>query len=78
MDLLLQAMGDERIKNMNIKLIIAGEYYEDETYYQQIIEKNQLTGNVIPRTSYIPSDQVKFYFCAADIVVQPYRSATQS
>jgi len=30
------------------------------------------------RTDYIPSDMVKYYFCAADMIVQPYRSATQS
>ena len=61
-----------------MKLIIAGEYYQDREYYETIINKNQLTDQIILRTDYIPSDEVKYYFCAADLVAQPYRSATQS
>ena len=29
-------------------------------------------------THFIPDKEVKNYFCAADVVIQPYRSATQS
>jgi glycosyltransferase involved in cell wall biosynthesis len=78
LDLLLSAMGDKRLKEANVKLIIAGEYYQDREYYETIINKNQLTDQIILRTDYIPSDEVKYYFCAADLVAQPYRSATQS
>ncbi len=78
LDLLLEAMSDERIRGMGIKLIIAGECYEDWNYYQDIINKYNIGLNVILKTDYIPSEEIKYYFCAADMVVQPYRSATQS
>jgi glycosyltransferase involved in cell wall biosynthesis len=78
LDLLLEAMSDERIKQLGIKLIVAGEYYEDAEYYKNIIKKNELENNIILKTEYIPSEEVRYYFCACDMVTQPYRSATQS
>ncbi len=78
LDLLLEAMGDERIKQLGLKLIVAGEYYEDEAPYNDIIKKYHLEKSVILRTSYIAPDEVKYYFSACDMVVQPYRHATQS
>ncbi len=78
LDLLLEAMADARIKNKNIKAIIAGEFYEDKNYYDEIINRLQLHDQLVLRTDFIPDSQVKFYFGACDLVVQPYRSATQS
>jgi glycosyltransferase involved in cell wall biosynthesis len=78
LDLLLEAMADPRIKALGVKLIIAGEYYEEEAPYNEIIRRNGLEQNVVLRTAYIPSEDVKYYFCASDLVAQPYRTATQS
>lgn len=78
LDLLLEAMNDPRIRSENIKLIVAGEFYEDEKAYREIIERFQLQGSLILKTDFIPDNQVKYYFCAADAVMQPYRHATQS
>ncbi len=78
LDLLLEAMADSRIKNTNIKLIVAGEYYTDAKPYNDIIEKHQLQDTVILATDFIPDQKVAKYFCACDIVVQPYKDATQS
>ena len=78
LDLLLEAMADERIRQLGIKLIVAGEYYEDAAPYNEIIKKNGLENSVILKTEYIPSEEVRYYFCASDMVAQPYRSATQS
>jgi D-inositol-3-phosphate glycosyltransferase len=78
LDLLLHAMADKRIKALNIKLIIAGEYYEDATVYEKIIQENDLSNNVILKTEYIPKEEVSYYFCASDMIVQPYKTATQS
>jgi glycosyltransferase involved in cell wall biosynthesis len=78
LDLLLDAMKDERIKKLGISLIVAGEYYEDEAPYLAQIDANGIREQVVLRTSYIPSADVRNYFCAADLVAQPYRSATQS
>ncbi|HEV7232155.1 MAG TPA: glycosyltransferase [Bacteroidia bacterium] len=78
LDLLLEAMAEAGVKKNGVKLIVAGEYYEDAAYYEEIISRHQLGDSVLLHTHYIPSDEVKYYFCAADLVVQPYRSATQS
>ena len=63
---------------MNVKLIIAGEYYSDPKPYREIIHKNKLNKIVIEKTTFIPNHEVVNYFCAVDMVVQPYKSATQS
>ena len=78
LDLLLKAMADERVRSLNIQLVVAGEFYGDEQFYKNLINELKLTANVILHSAYIPKEDVKYYFCAADLVVQPYRSATQS
>jgi D-inositol-3-phosphate glycosyltransferase len=78
LDLLLQAMSDERIRPLNVKLLVAGEFYENAATYHQLIEDYHLSQQVILHTHFIPNERVKYYFGAADLVVQPYRSATQS
>ena len=59
-------------------IVIAGEFYEDAKLYQEQIEKNGIADVLELRTHFIPDTEVKYYICAADVVVQPYRSATQS
>jgi glycosyltransferase involved in cell wall biosynthesis len=78
LDLLLAALADERIRKENIKLLIAGEFYEDEKLYLDLIKTHQLENQVILRTHFIPDNEVRNYLCSCDCVVQPYRSATQS
>jgi glycosyltransferase involved in cell wall biosynthesis len=78
LDMLLAAMQDERIKESGIKLLIAGEFYEDAKPYHEQIEKSGIKDQLILRTDFIPDSEVKHYLCAADVVIQPYRSATQS
>ncbi|MEP7372520.1 MAG: glycosyltransferase [Chitinophagaceae bacterium] len=78
LDLLLDAMADERIKTAGIKLLVAGEFYEDEKQYQEQIEKLNIKDLLILKTDFIPDSEVRFYLCAADAVIQPYRNATQS
>ena len=78
LDLLLEAMNDERLKNLNLKLIIAGEFYEDSKPYHDLIEKHNLKDRLILATDFIPNERVKYFFSGADLVVQPYRHATQS
>lgn len=78
LDLLLKAMADERVKAMNAKLIVAGEYYGNQEKYEQLIEELGLQERVILHTDYIPNADVRYYFGAADLVAQPYKSATQS
>jgi len=78
LDLLIEAFADSRLRQFPVKLIIAGEFYENKKTYLDAIKKFNLSNDVILRTNFIPNEQVKDYFCAADLVVQPYRSATQS
>lgn len=78
LDLLLHAMADERIKEMGVKCIVAGEFYEDEERYHKIIADNKLEDSIILKTDFIPNDEVNRFFSIADMVVQPYKSATQS
>jgi len=78
LDLLLKAMCNEALKKLNVVLIVAGEFYESPAPYLQIIEEGQLEKYLILNTHYIHSDLVKYYFCAADLIVQPYHTATQS
>ncbi|NDK56760.1 glycosyltransferase [Pontibacter fetidus] len=79
LDLLLQAMADARLQSRkDIKLIVAGEFYEDAAPYRKLIESNSLQDQLILRTDFIPNAEVRHYFCAADLVVQPYKHATQS
>jgi glycosyltransferase involved in cell wall biosynthesis len=78
LDLLLQVMADERIQKEGIKLLVAGEFYEDEKPYLDIINQHHLQNSVLLRTNFIPDSEVRNYLSAADCVVQPYRNATQS
>ena len=78
LDILLEAMTNADVRALNLTLLIAGEFYEDEQTYRDYISKNALTDNVIIKSDFIPSDAVRYYFGAADVVVQPYRTATQS
>lgn len=78
LDILLYAMKDERIAERNIKLIVAGEFYEAPEPYLKIIKEEQLEDKVFLTTEYISDDKVSLYFSATDLVVQPYRNATQS
>jgi D-inositol-3-phosphate glycosyltransferase len=78
LDLLLEAFADKRLINRNLKLIVAGEFYEDETPYKEQIIKLGIQDDVIMYDRFINEDEVGAFFCAADLVVQPYKSATQS
>jgi glycosyltransferase involved in cell wall biosynthesis len=85
LDILLKAMKIlqsrsrfEREKIENLKLLIAGEFYEDKKNYTDLIEQLGIKDHLILHTDFIPDSEVKNYLCAADCVVQPYRNATQS
>lgn len=78
LDLLLEAMADERVRRLGLKLIVAGEYYGNREKYESQIKGLGIESQLVMRTDYIPNEEVRHYFGAADLVVQPYRSATQS
>lgn len=78
LDLVIEAMADKRIRNMPLKLIVAGEFYENSEKYLELIAGLKLADKVILKTDFIPDAEVSNFFCAADLIVQPYKSATQS
>jgi len=78
LDLLLEAFADERLQKLKLKLIIAGEFYSDKKKYDDLIDNYNLKDRLVLKTDFIPDSEVFKYFCAADIVVQPYKHATQS
>ncbi|MCF8235228.1 MAG: glycosyltransferase [Bacteroidales bacterium] len=78
LDILLKAMAAKQLKDEKIRCLVAGEFYTDENPYREIIEKNNIQDKVIMQNDFIPDSEVANYFCASDIVVQPYKTATQS
>ena len=78
LDLLLEAFGDKRLRDLGVKLIVAGEFYGDPKPYMDQISRLDIADRIVLKTDYIPDDEVNRYFCASDIVAQPYKSATQS
>ncbi|MGI6321478.1 MAG: glycosyltransferase [Bacteroidales bacterium] len=78
LDWLLESIADERLKDKNFKLIIAGEYYSGKEETEALIEKLGISHKLIMHTNFISNEMVRYYFSLADIIVQPYKSATQS
>jgi len=81
LDLLFEAISElnkDPSTPSNLKFLIAGEFYEDKKPYLDQINQLNIKDRLILKTEFIPDGDVKYYFCAADGVIQPYRNATQS
>ena len=76
LDILLDAWAEYRRKGS--KLLIAGEFYASRSKYIEQIERLGLKDDIILHDHFIPDSEVKDYFSAADCVVLPYKTATQS
>lgn len=75
LDLLLEALSQ---CPETIELVVAGECYGSWEGYAEQLKRLQLENRVHLFTDFIPTQEVAHYFSAADLVVQPYKSATQS
>ena len=80
LDLLLDAWGmlKREGKLEGHKLIVAGEYYSGKERYAEQIDALGIRGDLVLMDRYISDGDVAKLFSAADLVVQPYRHATQS
>lgn len=78
LDILLRAYADSRFRSLNTKLIVAGEFYSGSEKYFELEKELGLEGRIVWKCDFVPDSEVKYYFGAADIIVQPYKSATQS
>lgn len=75
LDLLLEAM--QKVSS-TCELIIAGEFYTDRAVYDKLIAQSRHKERIHRFHNFIADEDVKYFFCAADAVVQPYKHATQS
>ncbi len=78
LDILLEAIAEKTVSSLPVKLIVAGEYYGNREKYLNLIEKLGLGEKVILHNRFVSNEEVKYFFGASDLIVQPYRSATQS
>ena len=78
LDLLLDAMDTDDVKKQSIQLIVAGEFYQNKDVYLDQINQKGISSQVRIIDDFIPDDMVRYYCCAADVIVQPYKKATQS
>ncbi len=78
LDLLMEGFAKSGLKDQKVKLIVAGEFYDDSSTYFELARSLEIEESMVFRNEYIPETEVKNYFCASSIVAQTYRSATQS
>jgi len=78
LDLLIRAFARMRYRVPDLRLIVAGEFYSGEKEYLDIINESGVGDKIFLRDHFIPSGKVRDYFSLADLVTQPYRTATQS
>ena len=78
LDLLIEALEVLKKRDFGAKLIIAGEFYDDKERYMNLIDRAGVSDRIIMHDHFISNSEVKTYFNAADLVVQPYKTATQS
>jgi glycosyltransferase involved in cell wall biosynthesis len=76
LDLTLQALAQDR--ESQVKLLVIGEFYDDKQTYLDQIRQLGIQDRVIIRDEFIPSSEIKNYFCAADMMIQTYHTASQS
>ena len=78
LDIMLDVMADKRVQDLGVKLIVAGEFYDNKQEYISQINTLGISENIILKSDFIPEENVKNYFCACDMITQTYRTATQS
>lgn len=78
LDLTLKALGHPELKAQNVKLIVAGEFYESKEKYLQLIADLGIQDQVIIHDEFIATSDIKHYFSAADLAIQTYKTASQS
>lgn len=78
LDLLIDALAELIKKDNSYKLLAAGEFYDDEKFYRDKVKSLGLEAHVKLLNQFIPNEEVNRYFEPSDLVVLPYRSATQS
>jgi len=74
---LLDALARVRA-SLDAHLVVAGEFYDAEQSYRDQLRDLRLEAAVTLCSEYLPNERVPLFFSAADAVILPYLSATQS
>jgi glycosyltransferase involved in cell wall biosynthesis len=74
---LIKALS-EVLTKINVTLLIVGEFWKDKDEYLHLINTLGIKDKIVIIDDYVPNEDVGLYFSAADLVVQPYVSATGS
>ncbi|MDP8205921.1 MAG: glycosyltransferase family 4 protein [Candidatus Electryonea clarkiae] len=75
-DLLIEAFS--KIKNENALLEIAGEFYDDYDNYVELVKRFGIGNRVKLLNKYLVKEELSLRLRAADVMVLPFRHATQS
>jgi glycosyltransferase involved in cell wall biosynthesis len=78
LDMLLEALALAGAQGSPIRLIVAGEFFQNVETYRELARALGVAGHVSLEPGYVPPERVATLFCAADAVVLPYRAASQS
>ncbi len=78
LDIIINAFANNSLREMGIKLLVAGEFYTGREPYDMLIEKHGLKNDIIIHPEFVADSDVANWFCASDIIAQPYKTATQS
>jgi len=78
LDLMIKAMGDPRLKQRKLKLIVAGEFYDDPAIYDEMIDAQGVKEKIIIRNEFVPAGEIPYYFSGSDLLTQTYHTASQS
>lgn len=78
LDWLIEAFAKTNYIENNYQLLIAGEFYTDDQPYRRMIQGLKLDDYIVLHDRFISDQDVGLYFNAVDLVVQPYKHATQS
>jgi glycosyltransferase involved in cell wall biosynthesis len=78
LEVLLEAMAIAHREDSSLRLVVAGEFIRDAAHFRALAERLEIAGIVDFQVGYVPAERVGTLFAAADTVVLPYQSATQS
>ena len=75
---LIKAFHYASKEHENLRLIIAGEFYDDINIYKTLIKRKDLEDKVIIDNDFLKSSKIRDYICISDLIIQPYKKASQS
>ncbi len=78
LDILIKSMSKIIEEKNKVKLLIVGENYKSIKNYEKIIERKKLSNNIFFKNKFIDENEIKYWFCCSDLVIQPYKKASQS